>query len=135
MIGTAAREAWGDLDAKLHPFVARRVRSPVDVDDVVQEVFLRIHRGLGALRSLGLSGRPEPIADHQRAAIRHRVVDAEPLVEARAPAPDVEDDDEQLLATYVAPIIAMIRSPYREALTLLALRLDAASERSIAPAA
>jgi RNA polymerase sigma-70 factor (ECF subfamily) len=128
MIGTATRAAWSDLDAKLRPFVARRVRSPVDVDDVVQEVFLRMHRGLGALRDDERFGpwvyqvARSAIADHQRSALRHRVVDAESSIDPAA-APDVEEDHEveQLLATYVAPFIAMLRSPYREALTLTEL--------------
>ncbi|HQP39291.1 MAG TPA: sigma factor, partial [Polyangiaceae bacterium] len=50
MIDPAARGAWRDLEAKLRPFVARRVRSDVDVDDIVQDVFLRMQRGLAGLR-------------------------------------------------------------------------------------
>jgi len=129
MIGPATREAWNDLDAKVRPFVARRVRSPVDVDDVVQEVFLRMHRGLGALREDERFGpwvyriARSAIADHRRVAVRHRVRDAEPTLESTAPAPGMEDDDEveQLLATCIAPLIAMLRSPYREALMLTEL--------------
>ena len=50
MIEAAARGAWKDLDAKLRPFIARRVRSPMDVDDVVQDVFLRMQRAVSGLR-------------------------------------------------------------------------------------
>ena len=38
--------------AELHPFVARRV-PPADVEDVLQDVFLRLQRGLPALRADG----------------------------------------------------------------------------------
>ena len=38
-------DVWRELYAKVHAFVARRVRQD-DVDDVVQDVFLRIHRSV-----------------------------------------------------------------------------------------
>ncbi len=127
MIGGATRGAWKDLDAKLRPFIARRVRSPSDVDDIVQDVFLRMHRGLGGLRDDERFGpwvyqvARSAIADHHRAAARQRTLDV-------AAPEDVmlggQDDDavEQLLATYVAPFVAMLRLPYREALTLTELQ-------------
>lgn len=128
MIEAAARAAWSDVDAKLRPFIARRVRSPVDVDDVMQEVFLRMQRGLGELRDGERFGpwvyqiARHAIADHHRAAVRHRVVDAK-KPEDEVPAPEADDasDVEQMLAAYVAPFVAMLASPYREALTLTEL--------------
>ena len=126
MIDAATRGAWRDLDAKLRPFVARRVRTDADVDDVVQEVFLRMQRGLGGLRDAQRFGpwvyqvARSAIADHQRAAARHPVAGGEPPDEA---APDEEHDGavEQALAGYVAPFVGMLPSPYREALTLTEL--------------
>ncbi|HYO96532.1 MAG TPA: sigma factor, partial [Polyangiaceae bacterium] len=50
MIDASVRGAWRELAASLRPFIGRRVRSTADVDDVVQEVFLRMQRGLGTLR-------------------------------------------------------------------------------------
>lgn len=127
MIDPAARGAWRDLEAKLRPFVARRVRSEVDVDDVVQDVFLRMQRGLAGLRDDQRFGpwvcqvALSAIVDHQRVAAKHRVVDGdmredEPL--------EVDEDDcgvEQELASYLAPFVALLPSPYREALTLVEL--------------
>ena len=40
---------WQDVAARLQPYIARRV-APSDVDDVLQDVLLRMRRGLGALR-------------------------------------------------------------------------------------
>lgn len=127
MIEPAARDAWHQLEAKLRPFVARRVRSDVDVDDVVQDVFLRMQRGLRGLRDESRFGpwvyqiARSAIVDHQRAAAKHRVVD----VDGRQEQPlDVGDDDRRLeaeLAGYLAPFVAMLPSPYREALTLVEL--------------
>lgn len=128
MIEAAARVAWSDLDAKLRPFIARRVRSPSDVDDVMQDVFLRMQRGLGGLRDDERFGpwvyqvARSAIADHHRAASRHPTVAGDaPEEEAPAPSPEGDPDVEEMLATYVAPFVAMLQSPYREALTLTEL--------------
>ncbi len=127
MIDPAARGAWRELEAKLRPFVARRVRSETDVDDVVQDVFLRMQRGLAGLRDDERFGpwvyqvARSAIVDHQRAAAKHRVVDADGL-EDQPLEPD--DDDravEEALASYLAPFVAALPSPYREALTLVEL--------------
>jgi DNA-directed RNA polymerase specialized sigma24 family protein len=40
---------WEDVAARLRPFLSRRV-SPGEVDDVMQDVLLRIYRALPALR-------------------------------------------------------------------------------------
>jgi RNA polymerase sigma-70 factor (ECF subfamily) len=127
MIDPAARGAWRDLEAKLRRFVARRVRSDVDVDDIVQDVFLRMQRGLAGLRDEERFGpwvyqvARSAIVDHQRVAIKHRVVDADGREEDRL---DVDEGDravEEELAGYLAPFVAMLPSPYGEALTLVEL--------------
>lgn len=116
-------EAWRALLAKLRPFVARRVRE-VDVDDVVQDIFLRIQRGLPSLRDDQRFGpwvyqvARSAIADHGRATSRH------PLAGPEAAAPvvlteDLDDRDvEHEVAMYAALFVSMLPSPYREALTL-----------------
>ena len=42
--------AWAELHTNIRGFVARRVRQPADVDDIVQQVFLRVHQALPTLR-------------------------------------------------------------------------------------
>lgn len=118
--------AWRALEAKLRPFVAKRVRE-VDVDDVVQEVFFRIQRGLPSLRDDQRFGpwvyqvARSAIVDHARATARH------PQTRAEAPEPSHhphEDDDgavEREVAVYAALFVSMLPSPYREALTLTEL--------------
>jgi RNA polymerase sigma-70 factor (ECF subfamily) len=128
MIDPSARGAWHELDARLRPFVARRVSSSSDVDDVVQDVFLRMQRGLGQLRDEERFGpwvyqlARSAIVDHQRAAARHPVAAAEAPDEP-APGPDTEEDGaaERDLAASVARFVALLPSPYREALTLTEL--------------
>lgn len=126
MIEPAARGAWRELEAKLRPFIARRVRSEVDVDDIVQDVFLRMQRGLAGLRDEERFGpwvyqvARSAIVDHQRVAAKHRVVDADGSEDIPL---DVDDDRgvQEELAGYLAPFVAMLPSPYREALTLVEL--------------
>lgn len=125
MIDAAARGAWKDLDAKLRPFIARRVRSPIDVDDVVQDVFLRMQRAVSDLRDDERFGpwvyriTRSAIADHHRSAARHPIAEPDRPAE-ETPAPTVEDDPtaKEDLAAYLAIFVAMLPSPYREALTL-----------------
>lgn len=50
MIDASAGGTWLEVEAKLRPFVVRRLRVRSEVDDVVQEIFLRMQRGLSALR-------------------------------------------------------------------------------------
>ena len=129
MIDAGARGAWNELGAKLRPFVVRRVRSAEDCEDVVQEVFLRMLRGLSALRDDERFGpwvyrlARNAIADHHRSARRHPI--AEEMNDAEEEPPiDIEEDErkaEQDLAAYVAMFVAMLESPYREALTLTEL--------------
>lgn len=132
---TARPELWQDAAQRLRPFLARRVPTD-DVDDVLQDVFLRIQRGLGALRdeerftSWLFQVARSAIAEHGRTRARHGV---EPAGRARGEiaddlAPDVpevrEPDDRdasRTLATCVSLFVARLHSPYREAVTLVEL--------------
>jgi RNA polymerase sigma-70 factor (ECF subfamily) len=127
MIAPAARAGWRELEAKLRPFVARRVRSAVDVDDVVQDVLLRMQRGLGGLRDEERFGpwvyqvARSAIIDHHRVAAKHRVVDDDGIEERPLEEGDADRDVERELAASLAPFVAALPSPYREALTLVEL--------------
>lgn len=126
MIDATARGAWKELDARLRPFVARRVRSTADVDDVVQDVLLRIERGAAALRDDERFGpwvyqvARSAIADHHRAAARNPLSDRT-VEEGVADAPE-DDAAAEALAGYVAVLVEMLPPAYREALTLTELQ-------------
>jgi RNA polymerase sigma-70 factor (ECF subfamily) len=134
VIEASARGAWRDLDAKLRPFIALRVRTAADVDDVVQDVFLRIQRGVGGLRDDERFGpwayqiARSAIADHHRMRARHplassdhREDELEVAAHGDAEPPDDDDDAKQAVTACVVPFVAMLPSPYREALTLTEL--------------
>jgi RNA polymerase sigma-70 factor (ECF subfamily) len=126
VIDVAMLGSWASLRAQLRPFVARRIPTS-DVDDVLQNIFLRAQRGLANLHDDERFGpwmyqlARSAIADHHRAAARRPLADDE-TVDTETPA--VADEDnlvEQDLATHVAPFVASLPSPYREALTLTEL--------------
>jgi len=50
MIPAEARGAWREIEARLKPYVARRVPSAAEADDIVQDVLVRIYQGLASLR-------------------------------------------------------------------------------------
>jgi RNA polymerase sigma-70 factor, ECF subfamily len=122
MIEAEARESIATLMERLRPFVERRVRSPADVDDVLQDVFLRMQRGLPTLRDADRFGPwlyqvvRNTITDRYRAQAR----EAEPVDDSR-PATDESDSDTSGMTGCVAPFIARLPSPYREAVTLVDL--------------
>ena len=126
MIAADTRSAYRDLEARLRPFVARRVSAAADVDDVVQDVFLRMQRGLAGLREDERFGpwayqiARSAIAEQRRARARH------PLVSAQVPEEATEPTDAELdevdLTPYIAGFVAMLPTTYREALTLTELQ-------------
>ncbi|WP_437909484.1 sigma-70 family RNA polymerase sigma factor [Sorangium sp. So ce327] len=126
MIDADARGAWHQLEARLRPFVVRRVSTAADVDDVVQDVFLRMQRGVGGLRDDERFGpwvyqvARSAIAEHHRARARHLLVEGD-VPEMEAEPPSGEDGAADLLALAIGPLVAMLPSPYREALTLTEL--------------
>ena len=127
MISPEARGAWRELEARLRPYVARRVTSTADIDDVLQDTFVRVHRGIGDLAEEERFGpwvyrvAASAIADHRRARGRHPLPtgagnDAEP------PATQPDEDIEAEMTECVALFVARLPSPYREAVTLTELQ-------------
>jgi RNA polymerase sigma-70 factor (ECF subfamily) len=128
VIPAEARGAWREVEARLRPYVARRVASQTDVEDVLQETFVRIHRGLPTLADGERFGpwvyriAANAVADHVRTRARHPLVagTTERLGEETAlddPGESLEGD----LAECVALFVARLPSPYREAITLTEL--------------
>lgn len=121
---------WSEIAGRLRPFVARRV-APADVDDVIQDVAVRMQRGLGGLRdddryaAWMFQVARSAIGEHLRQRARHPLPatdEAEPVADD-----DAGDDDraDRLVAdglvACVAAFVALLPSPYREAVTLVEL--------------
>lgn len=134
VISVDEREMWDDLRSRLRSFVARRVSSPDDVDDIVQDVFLRMQRGLPALRDERRFGpwvyrvARSAVAEYRRTRARHPSADGE-VPEQHAPAPDDDGNEDafQKASSCVAALVTRLPSPYREAITLSELQGTAQS--------
>ena len=122
---TDTERLWRELSESLRTFIRRRVGSEADADDILQEVFVRIHTGLSRLRNQQSVHAwvyriaRNAIADHHRAAARA------PLgaVEARGVAAR-ESEDEDLtasLARCLRPLVEQLPEHYAEAILLTEL--------------
>jgi RNA polymerase sigma-70 factor (ECF subfamily) len=120
-------------------FVARRVRSLEDAEDITQNVMLRLHRAeleeIEQIEAWVHRVALNAIADHYRRAVRRelpsgQVIERPELVE---PAPADADSDALRgeLAACLAPLIERLRPIYRQALELADLdglsQVDAAA--------
>lgn len=129
-----SEQTWRELRGRLRGFVARRVGED-DADDVVQEVFLRIYRGIDSLHQ---GGRLEAwahqitrnaIADHFRSRGRRHedLADDEDLERAAERGStltgeaDVVDETacDPGLASCLAPLVAQLAEPYRQAVDMV----------------
>jgi RNA polymerase sigma-70 factor (ECF subfamily) len=131
MIPPEARGAWRDIEARLRPYVARRVASAAEVDDIVQEILVRIHGGLAGLRDGERFGgwvyriAERAIADSARARARAPTADVADLAgvpEDAGAAADEAADLQLDLGECVALFVARLPSPYRQAITLTELQ-------------
>jgi RNA polymerase sigma-70 factor, ECF subfamily len=120
---------WAELRARLRSFVVHRVpREPSSHDDLVQEILIRLHRGLPQLReserldAFAYQVARNAIADHFRKDRREQPADSETL-EDHAVADDGDADDPSgegraQLARCLRPLVERLDADYREAMLL-----------------
>lgn len=111
---------WDQYSRRLKSFIRSRVADDAEAEDILQEVFIRVHRNLCCLKDWN---KPEGwiyqiarnlIIDHYRQ--RRPVAE---LPEDLADEPDLpEDDPEAELALSLKEMIADLPEPYRQALLL-----------------
>jgi RNA polymerase sigma-70 factor, ECF subfamily len=124
-------ELWSDLHSRLGGFIRKRIGDADAADDVAQEVMLRLHRGLGELRSedrldaFAYRVARNAIIDHYRSRSTAREISAPPEAlmtsidgDHGAGSDAGDDHGRQELARCLAPLVRRLREPYREALTL-----------------
>src|SRR5215211_1992359 len=76
--GSDTQLIWTEFGDRLRAFIGRRVDSEADADDILQDVFLRIHRHVGSLQrrerlvSWLFQITRNAIADYYRAPERRR---------------------------------------------------------------
>lgn len=122
----SAPASWEAVETRLRPFVVRRVAA-CDVDDVMQDVFVRVQTGLASLRDeerfaawLFQIAR-SAIAEHGRMRARHPLADGVAAEPAAAPSDDDDREAARALAGCVSMFVTHLPSPYREAVTLVEL--------------
>lgn len=139
-----AATLWAEFAPPLRGFLARRVPPGVDADDLVQEVFLRVIRHAGSLRS---TDRPEAwlfqiarnaLKDSLRARLRrdgrNDAIESDDDLPAE---PDAASDRaaEAELAPCLTSMVDRLPEPYRTAITLTTLegisQADAARQLGI----
>jgi RNA polymerase sigma-70 factor, ECF subfamily len=130
------QQIWSEFGDRLRAFITRRVGSAADAEDILQDVFLRIHRHADSLQrrerlvSWLFQITRNAIADYYRAPVRRELLAGAPqdleqsskqtwtLTEEQG---GVSADAARELATCLGPMVARLPSPYREAVTLVDL--------------
>jgi RNA polymerase sigma-70 factor (ECF subfamily) len=140
----ATEAAWHEFHARLRGFVRRRVRDAEAADDIVQQVFLQMHRSLTTLRSTDRVGAwlyrtaRNAITDHYRTPARRREVssgDTREIDGRHAPGSLDSPGDPAAAACAAAclrPMIDRLPPSYRRAIERV--ELQGLSQRSAASA-
>nr|WP_135557780.1 RNA polymerase sigma factor SigZ [Paenibacillus cymbidii] len=116
-------QLWTEFHRPLLHFVAKRVRNQVDVDDIVQTVFMKIHLHVNDIQD------GQKIKQWIYRITRNCIVDYYRKEKSTQPLPDhllvmdeYEDEDAlQELAACIRPMIQQLPAKYREALELTEL--------------
>jgi RNA polymerase sigma-70 factor, ECF subfamily len=132
MLESASRERWGRLRSDISRLVAHRLPTRADVEDVVQEVLLRVWKHGDSVRDEERFGAwlsrvaYTAAADHLRARQKHPLARyapaqqqepgaaADPLPGRKAEGPEPK----ALIASVIRPFVDALPPPYREALVL-----------------
>jgi RNA polymerase sigma-70 factor, ECF subfamily len=134
---TDTQQIWSEFGDRLRAFIVRRVDGEADAEDILQEVFLRIHRHAGSVErherlvSWLFQVTRNAIADYYRAPGRRRELpggtprDLERGEErAMGRVEDLDDDSPETrreLAACLGPMMAQLPPLYRDAVRLVDL--------------
>ena len=135
VVAGGAEAVWREFHDELLGFIARRVRTREDAEDLLQDVMLRIHRSSGELEhadrltSWVYRIASNAIIDHYRRPARRefssgdRVEVPEPEDAASLPVADESSTPELRgeLARCLRPLIERLPASFREALVLTEL--------------
>jgi len=123
---------WMEVRGRLRTSIAKRVAAEAAVDDILQEVFLRIHDKIDNLQdprrlvSWIFQITRHVIIDYYRAPHRQREVAAGLAAEVEEQMTPAEQDDESgepraQLAGCLRPMVEQLPADYREAIRLVEL--------------
>ncbi len=124
---------WEQVQTGLRSFIARRVEDQTAVDDILQDVFIKMHRRMAGLKdpkrviSWVFQITRNAIMDHYRSPKLRREVPAGLAgdVDQRVYAPGVEEAESaelrSELSSCLRPMLGRLSSEYRQAVTLVEL--------------
>lgn len=121
----ATYQIWVELKTNLHRFIARRASNEADAEDILQNVFFKIHSNVGGLRdttrlhSWVYQITRNAIVDHYRSRRGDLSVDAqlEDFDVAEEKLPEAESEREEIMAC-LSPMVARLPDEYRKALVM-----------------
>lgn len=113
-------QIWNEHRAALHAFISQRVSVASDADDLLQDVFVRVHERIGALKD------DESLKAWIYRIARNAIVDhyrgtksTQELPESLAvPQEDGNDGAQKQISECVLPFVLQLPEPYREAVML-----------------
>jgi RNA polymerase sigma-70 factor (ECF subfamily) len=131
----AAQEVWRQVHNGLRAFIAKRVANEAEVDDIVQDVWLKMQRGLSGLKDQSrliswiYQIARHAIIDHYRAPGQRREMPAGLAADLEAhqslfASATASEDVGQLrteLAGCLRPMIERLSGEYRQAVVLVDL--------------
>jgi RNA polymerase sigma-70 factor (ECF subfamily) len=131
---TVSEQVWRELRNRLRGFIARRI-GVEDADDLVQEVFVRIHRRIHTLDEAdrldawAYQITRNAIIDYRRARARRSalLVEGADLAEDAAERASLSEDDPEAieagreLAACLTPLVERLHEPFRQAVELVEL--------------
>lgn len=123
---------WDQVHNRLHAFIAKRVRNEAEVEDLLQEVFVRVHRHVDSIHepdrmvSWVFQITRNVIVDHYRSAARRRELPVGSGADIQEDLKVMSAESEEHEAKYelsncLRPMIEQLSSVYREAITLVEL--------------
>lgn len=131
-------QAWTGFRSKLFAYIRARSRTTEDADDILQDVFVKVHRRIGTLEDDGRVGAwlyrltHNTIVDYYRKKVPIPTREDPP-----ATSQDVIPIAEQSLAPFLRILIDDLPDHYRKALTLTELRgltqAEMASQLGLSP--
>ena len=141
-----ADQLWRDFHRRLRSFIGRHVENKADVEDILQEVFLRVHRRLATVKDAGrvtswvYQITRNAISDHYRMRRRRRETPTRLAEEKESDGLDaawiahgLDGDQARLrheLSACLGPMIERLPGEYRDAIVLV--ELDGVTHRAAA---
>jgi len=131
-VNLSTEQVWEDFRSQVRRFLLQRVRDEALADDLLQETFIRIHRGLGSVRD------PSRIMPWLSSIARNVVTDhyrKEPLNSTVLhPIPSAEPDEtynfNQELGQWLNSVVRTLPDKYRRAFELA--EIEGRKQREVA---